>query len=312
MNFLNPESKVGQDIWSTITGNLPKAIILVPKFTEGGTTLSQAEQNEILENARKEHEEKGGETGSVADLTKKGMMSKFEKTSTDTMNKAAGLLRNKNSEHSGSMRMGDIKSQATDYVALTVQYNPASISIDTTAGVREMESKNVSNVVQNQRTVIETNCITSLRTQLVFDKMNVLDAFMLDSSMLSTGTIPNVVDNIFAKHSVRTIAEGLMACLLSPLTRKVIFVWSKMIFAGNLNQVMINYTMFNKAGNPVRCTVDLEIQQNHEMDKNEDGSYWAKAFEKTFGQAGVSNVVGAGVTDKLKHVGNNAILNIGI
>ena len=47
-----------------------------------------------------------------------------------------------------------------------------------------------------------------------------------------------------------------------------------MIFCGELNQVNVNYTMFNKSGEPIRATVDIVIQQTASSIRDDKGGYW--------------------------------------
>ena len=75
------------------------------------------------------------------------------------------------------------------FTAMQVQYNPSSIYMDTSAGLREIDNSNISNIMNNQITQINTEAITTMAMQLVFDDMDTMDAFMIDSMGLNTGNL---------------------------------------------------------------------------------------------------------------------------
>jgi hypothetical protein len=103
-----------------------------------------------------------------------------------------------------------------------------------------------------------------MQVQLDFDDTDIRDAFM---------------------YGVQDISEVFVGAMVRPSTRWVAFVWNRMIFWGELNNVTVRYTMFNPAGSPIRSQVTLCIRQDRSL---EDASRyatekeWDKAFDKMF------------------------------
>ncbi|MBR4529361.1 MAG: hypothetical protein IKO80_03670 [Lachnospiraceae bacterium] len=283
-------TKIDQDALSSLTGNLPKAVLYVRKYSGDLVSKDKATRAKEQENALK----------GAKDL-QKALMKKTKSALGGSMGTAS---------YEDMVSMG----KKNGFTAMQVQYNPSSIYMDTSAGLREIDNSNISNIMNNQITQINTEAITTMAMQLVFDDMDLMDAFMIDSMGLNTGNLVSGAAKLAGtkrtKFSVRTEVEGLIACLFSPVTRQVIFAWSDMIFRGELFQVNANYTMFNKYGDPIRATVEVSIQQDHLMEGYEKGSYWDSAFDETFGTAGADLVKDA--TSDLTKKSNNALLNLSI
>ncbi|MBQ7680050.1 MAG: hypothetical protein IJT34_09410, partial [Butyrivibrio sp.] len=201
-----------------------------------------------------------------------------------------------------------------NFMTIQVQYNPSSIYLDTSAGMREIDSSSISNIMANQVTQINTEAITTLAMQLVLDDMNIQDAFMLDSLNISTGTAASLLMDVARPHSVRMQVEALIACLMTPATQQAIFYWSDMVFRGVMFQVNANYTMFNKKGEPVRAVLDIQMQQDHQMESAEKGGYWDKAFNRVFGEPGNLSLKGKEniSPNALGPAGRNALLNLAL
>ncbi|MBR3307541.1 MAG: hypothetical protein IKI75_09875 [Lachnospiraceae bacterium] len=299
------------DTVANTAGDLPKAVIFVRRYQPNLLyTDSQLQTQEQLMQGMAEEEAKA---------SMEGFLQNMGATALDSTNTSLGKMQDAldgaGAQMRGSASFERMRAQAelNGYVAMEVQYNPSSIYLDTSAGLREIDNSSISNIMNNQVTQITTDSITTLGMQLVFDAMNQQDAFMLDSpSLLSAGGVASMVQDLWNSEgfSVRTQVEGLIACLLSPLTRRIIFCWSDIFFKGELNQVNANYTMFNKKGNPIRATVDIAIQQDHKAEGSQRGSHWYKAFDKAFGEAGMDNLVGA--ASGWAKGSNNALLNFSI
>ncbi len=292
--------KIGQDLLNSLTGNLPKAVLFVRKY----------EEKLLVSNPRNVQQ---GLMEKIQVLMQNATSFHAQILTSDILSNSKAAL---GGNTAGSMSFESLKAkgEAQGFAALRVQYNPNSIYLDTSAGLREIDNSSISNMMNNQITQIHSPGITTLGTQLIFDDMDVMDAFMLDSSMMSTGAAMSAIGKATGikkkKFTVKTEVEGLIACLLSPLTRTVVFTWGDMVFWGELFQVNANYTMFNKSGNPIRAVVEISIQQDTKMVDNAVDSYWNKAFDAAFGEAGKN--VASGGKSMLNKVTNNALLNLNI
>ena len=278
-----------QDIASSLTGNLPKAILCV-------RDLSQVT-------------EKDGdlkETGKKAADLQKSLLRSTE----DALN---GLMEN---PRMGSQSFRSLTGKAgtmagSGYLALEVQYNPSSIHMDTQAGKQvQYSGGDLGNGSANQITQIIQPVSTTMGFQLVFDDMNPQDAFVLENMAPTAGNLvsgtADVARKVRGAYSVQAQMDGLMSLLTQPVTRKVIFYWAKMCFQGELVSVSSRYTMFNKDGNPIRGMVDLTIRQGEES--GFDVAYWDEAFTRTFGDPGTDQISGKmGMATKAMQ---NNLLNI--
>ena len=276
-----------QDAVSSLTGNLPKAILCV-------RDLSQAQGGE-----------KGDAAKKASDLQKRLL-----KSTEDALN---GLLED-NRGGSQTFRSLTGKNGAmagSGYLALEVQYNPSSISMSTQAGKQvHYSGGNLGQGSANQITQIVQPVSTTMSFQLVFDDMNPQDAFVLENMAPTAGNLvsgtADVARKVRGAYSVQAQMDGLMSLLTQPVTRKVIFYWAKMCFQGELVSVSSRYTMFNKDGNPIRGMVDLTIRQGEES--GFDVAYWDEAFTRTFGDPGTDQISGKmGMATKAMQ---NNLLNI--
>lgn len=64
---------------------------------------------------------------------------------------------------------------------------------------------------------------------------------------------------IYKDSNVQTEVEGFLSAARNPCTRQISFHWEKLVFEGILGDVSAEYTMFDKAGIPVRASVDFTI-----------------------------------------------------
>ena len=276
-----------QDAVSSLTGNLPKAILCV-------RDLSQAQGGE-----------KGDAAKKASDLQKRLL-----KSTEDALN---GLLED-NRGGSQTFRSLTGKNGAmagSGYLALEVQYNPSPISMSTQAGKQvQYSGGSLGQGGANQITQIVQPVSTTMSFQLVFDDMNPQDAFVLENMAPTAGNLvsgtADVARKVRGAYSVQAQMDGLMSLLTQPVTRKVIFYWAKMCFQGELVSVSSRYTMFNKDGNPIRGMVDLTIRQGEES--GFDVAYWDEAFTRTFGDPGTDQISGKmGMATKAMQ---NNLLNI--
>lgn len=202
-----------------------------------------------------------------------------------------------------------LKDYATkgNYIPIKVQFNPKTISFIGQSG--EVKSKSVGG--ENESMFSQTNvpAETILKMELIFDDTNVMDAFMINSNLLSlAGAADNATQYARAalgmEYSVRDISELFISAMVNVGSRQVGFVWNKTIFWGEMTSVNVQYTMFNKKGNPIRSTVALQIRQ----DKNKgETAYateknWDKAFENMFKVKKTNTAIG--INNKASNIFN--------
>lgn len=281
---------LGQNLKSSITGNIPKAILCVRQMAD----------DDSLEDTAKA-------AGSLQKELLKGTRNALERGTGD--NTLA-------SQTFDSLTKGGVMG-GSGYLAMEVQYNPNSIYMETQAG-RQVEyaggnlgSKSNNQIVQDFRPVS-----TTMSFQLIFDDMNPNDAFMLEN--LAPTTVGNIVSAVGSGvrkkkeggYSVQSQVDGLMALLTQDETRQVIFFWAEMCFRGELVDVNTRYTMFNKDGNPIRGVVELTICQGDDPLFGYDRIYWDQAFTKAFGKAAENEV--RGMASTFSKSTNNNFLNLNL
>lgn len=279
------ESLGNQNIKSSLTGNLPKAVLFVRDAdpaepvtdVQGYDTLSK-ELYAVTENALK----RGSSVSTLSSLS--------------------------------VLNSGNIKYMG--FVGMEVQYNPNSIKMNTQAGKQVTNTASGGNLTEGQISEIDREAATTMSFQLVFDDMNTSDAFMMNSFSLTGDLITKgssfINGAMGGSYSVQTQIDGLLSLLIGPLTRQVIFFWSNMVFRGELTAVGARYTMFNPKGNPIRGVVDLSIRQGSGGDGNGydytiEEKYWRGAFQKAFDEDGM-----AGVRSTFDKVAQNNFLNVNI
>ncbi len=276
-----------QDIVDSLTGNLPKAILCVRDLSQEGNEEDTLQKADRLQK----------------DLLK------------STENALNGLMENPR-EGSRSFRSLTGKSgvmAGSGFLALEVQYNPASIYIDTYAGKQvQYMGGSLGNVSNNQLIQFTQPAVNTMSFQLVFDDMNPQDAFMAENTALTAGNVISGAADLARKargsYSVQTQMDGLMSLLTQDATRQVIFYWAKMCFQGELISVKNRYTMFNKDGNPIRGVVELSICQDSEKKDSYNGVYWEEAFSRAFGDP-LENAV-TGKAGRAARAVQNNLLNI--
>lgn len=156
---------------------------------------------------------------------------------------------------------------------------------------------------------------TTMSFQLIFDKVNPQDAFMLQNMNVTAGNAVSAAADIYTKakgraYSVQSQVDGIMSLLTQSEARQVIFYWANMCFRGELVSVNSRYTMFNKDGDPIRGVVDIAIRQGDEAAFGYDENYWNRAFDKAFGEA--TEDVASGMKSIFSQVTGNNLLNLNI
>ncbi len=211
---------------------------------------------------------------------------------------------------SGGIQSLFTAKQRTDTVKLfTVQFNPSELKINATS-----PEVSHASLAQDSDTPPATTTpsvpTVELSVKLIFDKMNIEDAFLFDkySTFASAQAVTNLVtaglkSKAGATWSVQPVVEGFIAALRNRYTRSITFAWSDFEFGGVLKTVGAEYTMFSPSGRPIRAEVSLRLQQ--EMFKQNIDS-WKADFRNAFGaNGGVNSLVTRG-----QKMGNLLNLNI--
>lgn len=287
--------KMLQNFTGSLTGNITKAVLLVRKV----------ETENIDQNNQDVLDALGGEPEKV--------IKNYDQLNQQLLKKAEASLNGKK-----VATYDDIRALAYDrnYIALEVQYNPTTLRLDTAAGMQ----KDFKGDVQNpELSMYKAPSNTILTMELLFDDVNNMDSFMLGDNPITGMTPSNVANTVTSmvkgtQYSVMRQMQGLLSLLTIKAAQKVIFFWGNMSFHGIVTDVDMQYTMFNKKGNPVRGKVTLSIRQDDEdeiyqaRDKNYtyDKDYWNKAFDDTFREEGM----GGGMLDKVNKFTNNSMLNL--
>ena len=174
------------------------------------------------------------------------------------------------------------------FVPVRVQYNPSSVKMYSVGGKIKKFSA-MGNETMNSMTSTDKKTSTYLSVTLIYEDINLADAFGTSGLGVNVSDAADAVKStalnaIGIGYSVKKPVEGLISLLMTKETRQIIFVWNNMFFHGELISVNANFTMFNKLGNPIRATVDLQIQQtNGDETFASDKQYWDDAFDAAFG-----------------------------
>lgn len=160
-----------------------------------------------------------------------------------------------------------------------VQFNPSELVLNSSCistsradtQVKDGRQENVSDSVLKPT--------LDLTVSLMFDDVNVYDAFMADKFRgLSTANgMINVALASKKTWTVQTEVEGFIAAVRNQYTRNITFQWTNFTFTGQLTNVNAQYTMFSPSGRPIRAKVLLRLR--HEMDPDVLKNSWYKYFD---------------------------------
>lgn len=149
--------------------------------------------------------------------------------------------------------------KANGYQPIKVQYNPESINITTHAKISDKDD--AAGITGDSGGTVELN----------------------DESVLSFKLIFEAVDTL-GKNTVKEDAEGIIALMVSDITRNVTFYYGDILFSGELDSVQVQYTMFDINGNPIWAEVSVVIREEEEKEEDEDEAVEEKkpstSFEK--------------------------------
>ncbi len=281
-------NSIAENLVNSLSGNVPKAILCVRNIK----TLEQITSRDGAEERLRKKRANMKDTLDAA----KDLQDAFMKA---TENALSGTV--------SSKARKNLLGQDQAYLAMEVQYNPSSIHMQTATGSQlDYSGGSMGNMANNMiiQNIVPTS--TTMNVQLIFDEVNMYDAFMVNNVNSPVGAIAQAAKYAVEKeYSVQHQIEGILSLLTMDVTRQVVFYWSKMCFRGELTAVQANYTMFNKSGNPIRGVVNLSIRQGEQAELFES-SYWGKAYENLF-KKGKAN--GKSTFSK---VTNNNVLNLNL
>ena len=194
----------------------------------------------------------------------------------------------------------------------TVQFNPSSLQLRGRGpGFMPIYGFAPSADNRGTETVSPTNqeVRITFSVQLVFDQVHPFDAFMADKF----NTAPSAVGVNIAKAvmtgkgkktpTVQQTVEGFIAAIRSQYTRIITFSWGKMIYAGTLNTVNAQYTMFNMQGQPIHATMDLTILCVQDDIAANTMGVWMNAYKKAFSGQSFDAVRGVQTASNLLNLG---------
>lgn len=279
---------IAENLINSVAGVVPKAILCVRNIE---TLQKLTEQDSPADRLRKDRENLTSMYKSPSELNKA------------LMDATSGAL----SATLDSNQMKALMGKGKDYLAMEVQYNPSSIQMQTSSGVQlDYGGGSMGNMSNNM--IIQNNVPTSttMNVQLVFDEVNIFDAFMINNVNSPVGSAVQAAGYFVGKkHTVQPQVEGILSLLTMKATRQVVFYWSKMAFSGELTAVQANYTMFNKSGDPIRGVVNLSIRQGEQTEVY-DRTYWENAYSKLFEKEK------AGSASLFSQITNNNVLNLNL
>jgi hypothetical protein len=295
-------SQTSTNLLSSLTGNVNKAYLLLPRPKARQTASASG-------------------TGFKAQLASAASNMENRIQTTQLRNAAAALQgasglagSTANTSVFGVSSSVVAKANAAGFIPIQVQYNPSSLSLESAAGrtIRQSVGGSGESMFQQMEVPEET----VLRMELVFDAVNIKDAFMWDNLRLSTGDILQAGKSLATAakggYTVHKTVEALIGAICRAPSRIVGVVWNKMYFWGEMFDIRAEYTMFNRDGNPVRAKVALQIRQDEPTSTSngrmasatvQTDQYWKEAYQKLF-----KSVYEGGAVDGSSKIGN--LLNL--
>lgn len=177
---------------------------------------------------------------------------------------------------------GIVSKNEPEVSTIRVQYNPSSLSISATANEVEVEQEIRPGLGSAKKQKKQPASVT-LTVQLIFDAVNVKDAFGLEKFRVSAGDAGNAAAAIdkmgTGGYSVRTQMEGLLGMISDTANSGVDFIWQDLHFQGQVTRMQSSYTMFSVSGEPIRGTVNMTISQKLGSGGQK---YWDNAFVRCF------------------------------
>ncbi|MCR5388994.1 MAG: hypothetical protein K6E56_07090 [Lachnospiraceae bacterium] len=217
-------------------------------------------------------------TGSEADDAAGQKM--FAAARTSIANAKKKMVETSTRMSSLSALMGEGPNFSTEgYLPIEVQYNPSSIRLYTTGRGNGGYLIGSNNVTQASQLISQTQ----MSFELIFENINNQDAFDFSSMGFNIETIYDMSKNLIGgPFSVINEVQGLLGLIHNAALQDMIFMWGDMAFRGKLMDVNVEYTMFNKDGNPIYAKVGMALQHVYDQNDKEDQKYWDDVIEKVF------------------------------
>ncbi len=266
---------MGSDLFSSITGNTDKACLVVHDVREQAAAL----ENQLSATF-------GGHIG-----TQIGAATKTQSVLQDKLKKTMKMLQN------DPEQAANVSALSGHDKTFFVQFNPSTLQLNSFGHPDTHMDVTGSNADQNavNDTVIAPR--VNLTVQLIFDQMNIYDAFMFDkvTSGVSATTVTNAITAIKGTtFTVQPYVEGLISALRNPYTQSMTFQWADFSFTGRLRQLHASYTMFSTSGRPIRATVQLHIQQDR---KTAEQQKWKTQLDTLLSQKSAFAAAGQKVSN---------------
>lgn len=238
-----------------LVGNIEKAVLIFPKACEG--------KGVILEDDPKEKNA--------------GMEEKLKTAKMVMGNKTDSVVKEKG------------KTDKIQGKKFTVQFNPSSIRMSARGGGRVPVSNFIKDKNGNLTTATvkyqELDPYINVSFTVIFDAFNQADAFMeerftLGATTLAKNVATAAVEAAGKEYSVRPVVEGFLAAIRNEEYRNMIFQWGKLKYAGILNYVSGQYTMFSTKGEPIRAEINISMLMGG-SEKSESGylDYWKARYK---------------------------------
>jgi hypothetical protein len=209
---------------------------------------------------------------------------------------------------SGPTLNGDLMESMILEHSYTLPFNPKEMTI-----TAQMQTGSISSAADPEDTNGNPPPMSTLQIDkakiyltvpLVFDEMNIADAFTADKFNTGAGNITKNVGTAIAKAAgaewtVQPVIEGFVAALRDPNTRSVKFTWGEFQFFGTIEQFNAEYTMFSPAGNPIRAKAMLRVLN----DSGADEMAWAKNALDLLGYTTGSSSTLGGIVSNVLNMG---------
>ena len=217
---------LGENIVSSISGSVDKAILCVKKPATNNNTANSIELQAQL-----------------ASIKKNGMFS---------FRKQAESIAKTNGYHVLKVKYNPSKINISSRAGSFIQPGPGG------------ESTNIiSQVIVPAQTYMSFEILfddENHQDAFMFDKFTNVSAGAVVSDV--AGVVKNAKGG---GYSVKEEVEALIGMLTQSETRQVVFYWSEMVFAGEIVSLDAKYTMFNTLGNPIRAVVSLTLRESEEI-----------------------------------------------
>ena len=162
----------------------------------------------------------------------------------------------------------------------TVRFNPSQLSINAVGGGKVAKT-NFDDSGNSKVEYASMDVNIQLTVRLIFDDMRVTDSFMNEVATPVNGLHKAYHAKRGTRNSVQAQVEGFIGALRNDHTRRVTFNWGKLSYAGVLNYMNAEYTMFSIHGRPVRAHVDIGILCADKETSDKDGP-WKDKFNAAF------------------------------